>query len=41
MFVSDCRVWPVMSVVAHSPDLAPGKIGACAEMNTKPFATTQ
>src|SRR5205807_1760798 len=30
-----------MSEAAHSPDFAPARSGACPEMKTKPFATTQ
>src|SRR6266571_7493664 len=41
MFFNDCLVCPAMSGAAHSPAFAPGAIGACAEMKTKPFATTQ
>src|SRR2546428_8203481 len=41
MFVRHCRVWPAMSGAAHSPACPPGRIGACAEMKTSPFATTQ
>src|SRR2546430_2664779 len=41
MFFNDCLVCPATSGAAHSPPFAPGAIGACAEMKTKPFATTQ
>src|SRR5437867_4768385 len=41
MFFNDCLVCPATSGAAHSPAFAPGAIGACAEMKTKPFATTQ
>src|SRR5207247_7322574 len=30
-----------MSEAAHSPDFAPATSGACPDMKTKPFATTQ
>src|SRR5213593_3797517 len=41
MFLKHCRVWPPTSGATHSPAFAPGRIGACAETKTNPFATTQ
>src|SRR5437773_3605736 len=41
MFRRHWRVCPPMAAAAHSPDIAPGRSGACPERKTRPLATTQ